>query len=417
MRHIYTIIFYLISPYIFLRLWWKGRKTPGYRQNWAERLGYAPELPSCIWLHAVSVGELLAAKPIVMALQKHYPQTPIVLTGMTATGRALAQPLCNQMVHYTYVPYDFPSAVRRFLQRSKPHLAIIMETELWPNLIYETAAQRIPIVIANACLSEKSFRGYQKIPAIVKPMMDAISLIGAQTAIDRERFIQIGANPDKTLVWGSIKFEVIVPQALVTAGREARQAWSQPRPVVIAASTHAPEEKIALQAFQILRKNFPDALLIVVPRHPQRFDEVAELCRKQGFKTLRRSEQKTCTPDVDIFLGDSLGEMFFFYAMADVVFLGGSLLPLGGHNLLEPAALGLALTTGNQIFNIEEVVDLLKAQQALRVVANETELAQAWNELLTNPDLREAMGRGASAVVEKNRGALEKHMAGIAKFV
>lgn len=396
-----------------MRLWRKGRKTLAYRQHWSERLG-RPTIPpeGCgIWLHAVSVGEFQAAKPLLAALRKRYPHETILVTAMTATGRELIAQSRLEGIYHSYVPYDFPHVIRRFLRRVRPKAIIIMETELWPNIFHQAQQHRIPLLLANACLSAKSFRGYQRIPALVKPMLSACTVIGAQTTEDQARFIQLGAARERVPVLGSLKFDVEIPEAQVAQGKMDYHRWGLQRPAVLAASTHPGEERLVLQAFERLRQTHPRALLILVPRHAHRFDEVAALCRTQGYETVRRSAGKDCQATTQIFLGDTLGELFFYYAMADCVFLGGSLVPeIGGHNLLEPAVLGMPLITGQFIQNIQVVVDALLAAHALELVADASELAAVWALLLENPKRRFEMGESARAVVVSHRGSLQRHL-------
>ncbi len=412
MRYLYSLIFYLGMPAIFLRLWWKGRKSPGYRQRWGERLGFINALTAenCIWLHAVSVGELIAAKPLINNLRQRYPQQTLVITSMTVSGSVLAGQLAGDKVCCFYVPYDMPAVVKRFLDRTRPCLAIIMETELWPNLIHYTAQRKIPILLANARLSAQSATGYQRIAKLLKPMLQQISTIAAQTAEDARRFISLGADPERTLVWGNMKFDVKVPVELVDKGHLLRSSWGERRPTVIAASTHAGEEEQILQAFAELRKSWPTCLLMLVPRHPDRFNEVAVLCQRRGFSTVRRSDSVPCSAETQVFLGDSLGELFLYYAAADVAFVGGSFVTVGGHNLLEPAALGLPIVTGPQLFNFTEIFNLLEQAEAIVQVNDAKGLAETWSALLGDEIGSRGMGERARAVVEKNRGSLERHL-------
>jgi len=412
MRYLYSGLFYLIFPFIFLRLWWKGRKNPAYRLRQKERLGFINPLKGkhIIWVHAVSLGEMIAARPLIQGLQKFYPEKEIIITNMTPTGSALASQIFGKTAHYAYVPYDTPDAVQRFLSRANPELAIIIETELWPNLLHYTAKRGIPILLANARLSEKSARGYARISGLIRPMLQAIRLIAVQTSVEAQRFISLGANPDRVVVTGSIKFDVPTPQNLVAAGHELRSSWGEKRPIVIAASTHAGEEEKVLRAFAEIRKNWPNALLVLVPRHADRFDEVALLCQKQGLSVIRRTEQLPCVAETQVFLGDTLGELFLFYAVADVAFVGGSFATVGGHNLLEPAALALPILTGPNLFNFTEIFALLNKAEAAICVVDEIELAKVCTELLGDEVRRKIMGERAQRVVEENRGALQKHL-------
>lgn len=411
MRNIYSLLFYLALPFIFLRLIWKGRKTPAYRQRWQQRLGFIkPQTQGTIWLHAVSLGELIAARPLINALRKNYPEQKILITNMTASGAGLAAQLANEYIDYVYLPYDVPDAVNRFLDRAKPKLTIIMETELWPNLIHFTAKRKIPLLLANARLSARSSQGYHKIKFLTKPLLQDITVIAAQTHDDAQRFVSLGADPQRTMVWGNIKFDVPYPEELVAKGRALRQSWGQPGPILIAASTHAGEEDKVLTAFAELRKNWLQALLIIVPRHPERFDEVASLCQKRGFSMIRRSQNLPCNAETAVFVGDSLGELFVYYAAADLAFVGGSLAPIGGHNLLEPAALELPIITGPNMMNFIEITQLLTAANALITIKDEEELAAVWQQLLNDKPRQQQMGANAKQVVEANKGALQRHV-------
>lgn len=418
MRNLYSLLFYLVLPLVFLRLRWKGRKIPGYRERWQERLGFIkPQTQGTLWLHAVSLGELIAARPLINSLRKNFPEHKILITNMTASGSGLAAQLANDHIQYAYLPYDLPKAVNRFLDRAQPQLAIIMETELWPNLIHYTAKREIPILLANARLSARSCQGYQKIKFLMQPLLQKITVVAAQTRADADRFINLGADTQQTKVWGNVKFDVPYPEDLVTKGRVLRESWGAPRPIVIAASTHSGEEDKALTAFTELRKTWPNALLILVPRHPERFDEVANLIQKRGFSIVRRSQNLPCTAETDVFLGDSLGELFLYYAASDVAFVGGSLAPIGGHNLLEPAALELPIITGPNMMNFTEVTQLLSSAQALIIIKDEQELAQAWQQLLTDKPRCQQMGARARQVVEANKGALQRHLDFIATSI
>jgi 3-deoxy-D-manno-octulosonic-acid transferase len=419
MRYLYTVLFYLALPAIFIRLWWKGKKTPAYRQRWAERLGYIKPLSAsnCLWVHAVSLGEMIAAKPLIEALSKTYPEKTILVTTMTVTGSNFAQKLANQQIQHVFIPYDIPDAIHRFLNRTRPLCAVVMETELWPNLLYYTARRNIPILLANARLSQASMQGYLKIRWLIKHTIADIRYIAAQTQADAERFLQLGAKTEQLRVLGNLKFDVSLPHTLIDQGRELRRSWGEHRPTLIAASTHATEEEKVLTAFTTVQKTYPNALLILVPRHPERFNEVANLLQQRGFAFMRRSEHKTCDNNTTVFLGDSVGEMFLYYAMTDIVFIGGSFIKLGGHNPLEPAALSLPIITGDCVFNFREVFRLLHDAHGAVTVVDETQLAQAWLELLGDEKRRLTMGENAQAVVAQNRGALARHVACVAEIM
>lgn len=420
MRYIYSFVFYLAVPFILIRLFWKGRKSPDYRKRWWERFGFVKPLSKegAIWVHAVSLGEMVVAKPLIKAIQARYPDAPIVITNMTATGAAMAKQLECEGVYGFYVPYDLPDVVNRFIKRIRPKLLIIMETELWPNLVHYVSHQNIPILLANARLSEESAAGYQRIKQIIQPLLSQMNMIAVQTQEEVLRFVALGANPDQTIALGSIKFDIPVPEALVQEGKALRESWgAQHRPFLSAASTHGGEDEKVLKAFAKVRETYADAMLVLVPRHPERFDEVAKLCEKSGYKVVRRSQKVLCDETTDVFIGDSFGEMFLYYALADVVFLGGSFARVGGHNLLEPAALSLPLVTGTHIFNFAEVFKLLDKQEAIMQVHDEDELSEAWLKLLNDKEKASEMGMRAKQVVLQNQGALEKHIEQVEKLM
>lgn len=412
MRYLYSILFYMALPFVVLRLCLKSRKNKAYMQDWKQRFGFVPSLDAkqCIWIHAVSVGELITAKPLIQALEKQYPGCEFVITNMTPTGHALAKQMQGKNFHHFYVPYDVPSAVNRFLDHIHPQLLIIMETELWPNLIHYTASRKIPIVLSNGRMSEKSAKGYERIRHVTQEMLRNIRLILVQTQAEAERYIALGAHKESIVVTGSIKFDIPLPTQKIEEGHALRASWGQKRPTMIAASTHSGEEEKVLFAFSELRKKFPDALLVLVPRHQERFDMVAQICFKHALTVVRRSEKIACTPDVPVFLGDSLGEMFVYYACADVAFVGGSLAPVGGHNLLEPAAIGLPIITGDYLINFTEIFNLLNQARAVIKVENEEELARAVIDLFKDPKRSRQMGMAAQQVVESNRGALKRQL-------
>ncbi|CDH47302.1 Three-deoxy-D-manno-octulosonic-acid transferase domain protein [Candidatus Contendobacter odensis Run_B_J11] len=406
LRRFYTGLLYLMLPLALLRLYWRGYRDPGHRQRWRERLGFIPSLPTgSLWLHAVSVGETRAALPLIRALQTRYPDLPLLVTTTTLTGSRQVREALGEQVHHVYAPYDLPGAVARFLRNSQPRLAVIMETELWPNLLRQCAMAGVPTVIANARLSERSARGYARIHRLTALMLRDITLIAAQAEADAERFRALGAP--RVRVTGNLKYDLPLPKTLLEQGRVLRRdVLGENRLVWIAASTHAGEDEPVLDAFAILRRRWPDLLLMLVPRHPERFDGVAAQCRQRGFPTVRRSEQRPCAPGSAVFLGDSMGELLRFYAAADLAFVGGSLVATGGHNVLEPALLGLPVLFGPHMFNFTEAGERLLAANAAWQIANAAELAVAVERLLTDPERRQAAGQRGRAVVECHRGAL-----------
>lgn len=412
MRYLYSFLLYLILPFILLRLWWKARRLPAYRHRWWERLGFIKPItePFSIWIHGVSVGETIAAIPLMQELHQRFPQYAIVMTTMTPTGSELASKQIMDKIYHVYIPYDLPDSVARFIHRIRPKLAIIMETELWPNILHQLAKNNIPVMLANARLSARSAKGYRYISGLTHTLLNHIHFIAAQTAEDARRFISLGANAENVQVTGSIKFDTQIPHDMVLQGKLLRASWDIDRPVWIAASTHAGEDEKILNAFATVRKKLPTTLLILVPRHPERFHSVETLCIQKGYNVIKRREGLPCLIDTDIFLGDSLGELFLYYAASDVAFVGGSLVAVGGHNLLEPAALGLPIISGHHLFNFTEISRLLYEADALIIVHKEQELAQAVIHLLQDNMLRKKMGEHGAKVVEKNRGALQKHL-------
>jgi len=409
-RAIYTVIFYLFLPIIVVRLLWRSRKAPAYRQRILERFGYvAPLEGPLLWVHAVSVGEVLAARPLIQRLRQRYPQHTIVVTTMTPTGADRVADIKG--VQHRYAPYDTPGAVGRFLKRINPQQLFIMETEIWPNMLHQCRARDIPSLLVNARMSARSARGYARFAPLVRQALGNLSHIAAQTEADRERLIGLGADPERVTVTGSIKFDFEPPADIQQQGVTLRQQWGSQRPVWIAASTHQGEDEQVLQAFEQVKKAVPDALLILVPRHPERFQQVAELCRSRGYQAVLRSEQRAGDESTDIFLGDTMGELMLFYAAADLAFVGGSLVPTGGHNLLEPASLGLPVLTGPHMFNFAEIHRLLQQADASIEVSNPKQLAQQVINLLNNPQRLKQMGENGLRLVQQNRGALDRVLA------
>lgn len=417
LRRLYTGLTYLLLPVALLRLYWRGRQDGEHRQRWRERLGFLPALPTAgLWVHAVSVGETRAALPLIRALLARYPQWPVLVTTTTLTGSRQVREALGAQVHHVYAPYDLPSAVRRFLRQTRPRLAVIMETELWPNLLHQCALAHIPVLLANARLSERSARGYARIGCLTSAMLQEVTLIAAQADADAARFRALGAP--RVEVSGNLKYDLQLPDDLRERGRQLRQALlGTQRLVWIAASTHAGEDEPILDAFARLRERWPTLLLLLVPRHPERFSGVATLCRQRGFSLIRRSDRQPCSPDTAVFLGDSMGELLLFYAAADLAFVGGSLVATGGHNVLEPALLGLPVVFGPHMFNFTEAGQRLLQAEAAWQVADAAELALAIDRLLTDSALRQAAGQRGREMVERHRGALAGTLARIATLL
>ncbi len=411
MRYLYTVLTYLLRPIALAAVLWRGLRDRRYWLGLGERLGLGPRAGAAetIWVHAVSLGEVTAAAALIRALRTRHPDTPLILTTATLTGRERAEGLFGDGITVRYLPYDTPGSVRRFLARARPRLAVIMETELWPNLFHRCRRLGIPIVLANARLSVKSVTRYRRFGPLFR---DALSLgrlaIAAQSAEDAERFIAVGAQRDRTRVIGNLKFDIAVDAAVIERGRELRRAYGAARPVWIAGSTHQGEEEAALTAHAQVLAAVPSALLLLVPRHPERFQAVADLLNRRGLRFERRSSDGEVRPDCPVLLVDTVGELASLYASVDVAFVGGSLVPVGGHNLLEPAALGVPVITGPYQSNAQEIADWLLGEGAALQVADAAGLAAALEDLLTHPELRRRIGAKGLHVVAVNRGSLDR---------
>ncbi|MBF8778926.1 lipid IV(A) 3-deoxy-D-manno-octulosonic acid transferase [Pseudomonas fulva] len=420
-RTLYTLLFHLGLPLVALRLFLRGRKAPAYRQRIGERFacGLAALRPGGIWVHAVSVGESIAAAPMVRALLAAYPGLPITLTCMTPTGSERIRALFadEPRVQHCYLPYDLPWTTGRFLEHVQPRLGIIMETELWPNLIHQCHRRGIPVALANARLSERSARGYARFAGLTRPMLGEMSLIAVQTETEAERFRQLGARPECVQVTGSIKFDLQIDAQLLPRARELRQRWgASQRPVWIAASTHEGEDALILEAHRQLLAIHGDVLLILVPRHPERFDAVHALC-SQRFATVRRSSGAAVDGATRVLLGDTMGELLFLYALADIAFVGGSLVANGGHNPLEPAALSLPVIMGPHVFNFLEISAMLRQAGALQQVDDADGLALAVRQRLELPQQARRMGEAGRAVMQANQGALQRLLDGLGRLL
>ena len=417
----YSLFFRIALPFVLLRLWWIGRTNPEAFVRWQERLGYVEAFDEpVIWVHAVSVGETIAAAPLVKALLRRNPDIPILMTAMTPTGSARARALFGDRVHYAFSPYDTPGAVRRFVGRVRPRALVIMETELWPNMIALSRQREVPIFLINARLSSRSARGYERVASLVRPLLRSISWIAAQAEEDAGRFLRIGATPESVSVTGSIKFDVEVSDEVRAESSGLRAALGADRPVWIAASTHDGEDRQILEAHQQILEHFPNALLMIVPRHPERFDDVARLIDAMGLSLVRRSQSGSDGGGKvgrEVYLGDTMGELLMLYGASDVAFVGGSLIERGGHNPLEPAAWGIPVVSGPHIFNFETIYDRLDSGQGLFITDSAESLAQCVVHLFSDKSSAQKAGHNALAVVNANRGALEKVVDGIVKRV
>lgn len=418
MRLLYTTLFFIGIPFIILRLLWRGFSANAYWHRWAERFGKSliiAEDTSVIWIHAVSVGEVEACRPLVKHLQTEYPDHQLLITTMTPTGSERVKLLFEDAVFHCYLPYDLPFAINQFLNRTKPQFGIIMETEIWPNLLHCCKQRDIPLVLANARLSERSAKGYARFAEFIKETLQNIPLIATQGQDDRKRFQRLGANIENVHAIGNLKYEITLPASLTEQADAMRHIWGRNRPVWVAASTHQGEEQMVINASRQIRALLPDLLVIIVPRHPQRFDRVAALASKAGFKTLRRSDHQPCPADVQILVVDTMGELPLFYAASDVAFVGGSLVPHGGHNILEPAALGRAIVIGPHYFNFNDITtDFLRADAAIEVSDTQS-LANITIKLLQNPQQRAQMGDAALKLIAGSQSA-STHLINLIKY-
>ncbi|PIF50839.1 3-deoxy-D-manno-octulosonic-acid transferase [Pseudomonas sp. 29] len=421
-RTLYTALFYLGLPLVAIRLWLRARKAPAYARRIGERFSYGmPTLqPGGIWVHAVSVGESIAAAPMIRALLQRYPQLPITVTCMTPTGSERIQALFanDPRIQHCYLPYDLPCAAARFLDRVQPKLAVIMETELWPNHIHQCAKRGIAVALANGRLSERSAKGYGRFGKLTAPMLAEMSLFAVQTEAEAQRFRDLGARPETVEVTGSIKFDLTIDPQLLQRAADLRGQWQAlERPVWIAASTHEGEDEVILDAHRRLLANHPDALLILVPRHPERFNSVFELCQREGFATVRRSTGANVDAQTSVLLGDTMGELLFLYALADSAFVGGSLVANGGHNLLEPAALAKPVISGPHLFNFLDIAAQLREAGALAEVDDAEGLALEVQRLFELPRDAQRMADAGLAVMRRNQGALQRLLDGLGRLI
>ena len=403
---------YIAAPLFSVVLLFRGLRDRSYRQHFGERFGGGESLEQqCIWVHAVSVGEVQAAAALVNTLHERYPDIPIVVTTFTPTGAGRARALFRDRAHVRYLPFDLPGAVRRFFKKVKPRIAVIFETELWPNLYHECGRRRVPLVLASARISARSVGRYRRLGALFRETLAQGVVIAAQGEADANRFRSLGSDPGSTYVTGNLKFDFSVPADIGARGRVLREYYAPGRLVWVAGSTHGGGEEDALiEAQKLVRSRLPNALLVMAPRHPNRFGEVAAQLVSRGVRFIRRSQTPAAGAigEADILLLDSLGELLDFYAAGDVAFVGGSLVPIGGHNLLEPAALGMPILTGPHNSNSAEAARVLISSGAAQVAENPQDLADKVVALLKDPEGRARMGKEGRAFVEANKGALQK---------
>jgi 3-deoxy-D-manno-octulosonic-acid transferase len=412
-KRIYSTLFYAAAPLLLARLYWKGRRQPGYRDRIAERFGFhkGPEEPVDIWFHAVSVGECEAAFPVIKALLEQEPELRLLVTCTTPTGSARISAVLGDGVRQVYLPYDLPVAVDRFLDHFRPGLAVILETEIWPNLFLACRARHTPVVIINGRLSAKSARGYGRLRRITREALGAVRLIAGQTEEDAERYVAIGADPDRVKVMGNIKFDIEFDEAMRQSAHALRKSLFGSRPVWIAGSTHPGEEEAVLDALAEIREAMPEVLLVLVPRHPERSSQVRKLCEQRGQNVVNRSEGCPSGPDTQVFLVDGIGELRAFYAAADVAYIGGSLVTHGGQNPLEAAITGMPVLFGPHMTNFRDIAGRLLEKGAAVRIENAAALASEVLQCFRRPERAQEMGRNGRTFVESNRGAVERVLA------
>ncbi len=408
-RFFYTLIYSLFIPLIVARLWWRGRLNPGYRQRIAERFGLIHGArANGLWVHAVSVGETLAAAPFIDDFRKRYPDLPVTVTTTTPTGSDQVRRLFGDDVFHVFLPYDLPWIWQLFLKRLAPGLLVVMETELWPNLLAACERRKIPVMLANARLSEKSARGYTKFSALTAPMLKRLSLVAVQNATDGQRFLSLGLSESRLEVTGSVKFDVQIAPDIHQQGQALRQQWGEQRMVLALASSHAGEDELLLDLYPSLLQQCPDLLLLLIPRHPERFDAVAAAVQQRGLVLARRSVGNA-SAGTQVYIADSMGEMLLLLAAADLVLVGGSLIAHGGHNPIEPAALGKATLMGPHHMNFAVIADELLQRGALQIVSDQPEALQLQLQgYLSDAEARQQMGVAGLQAVTDNRGAVSR---------
>ena len=408
MHVLYNLLTYLLLV-PFLVYWLiRGLGNRAYFDRLGQRFGFGlPRLERCIWVHAVSVGEVQAAAPLVRALADRFPDHAILITTVTPTGAARVRALFGDRVHHAYVPFEFPHAVNALFRCTNPSVALVMETEIWPNLYRGCGIREIPLILVSARISPRSVPGYRKLLPLIRETLSHGIIIASQSQQDADRFLALGASPERTYVMGNIKFDLQQDEGVAARGRAERTRLFGERPVWIAASTHRGEEEIVLDVHEALRARHDDLLLVLVPRHPERFAAVRDLVRERGFSVVARTEGRAAG-DAAVFLCDTMGEVPLFYAASDVAFVAGSLVPIGGHNLLEPASLGVPVVTGPHNFNAQDIADLLISMRACIRVEGPDELVEVVSDLLTDVDEAARLGRAGQQVLEENRGALQR---------
>jgi len=410
MRFAYALLTYLLMPVYAVYWMVRGLGNRGYRDRFGQRFGFGYPLMTggSIWIHAVSVGEVQAAVPLINSLAKQFPDRRLLVTTVTPTGAARVETLFGNSVQHCYIPFETPYAVTRFFNAAQPDIALILETEIWPNLYYECGRREIPLVLVSARISPNSVGAYRSFLPLFRETLSYGIVIAAQSEADAERFRLLGAAPERTKVTGNIKFDIELPKDLLERGDAFRRDNFEDRPVWVAASTHDREEEQVLFAHEHVRKQFPDALLVLAPRHPERFATVRSLLHRQGLNFVARTDGVPCTSDTEVYLGDTMGDVPMFYAAANVAFVGGSLVPVGGHNLLEPAALGRPVVTGPHLFHTQDIADKFEKLGASIAVNNAAQLGAAVIDLFANEAMATDIGNRGREIVQQNKGALDR---------
>ena len=409
MRFFYSFLIILCTPFVLLYFTIRGLRDRAYLGRWRERFGFITvgDQRGGILVHAASVGEFNAASPLIRALLKSYPEIPLKVTTLTPTGSDRVKRDLGDKVAHSYVPIDLPGAVGRFLKRLQPRLIIVMETEIWPNLYLQSRHLNIPLLMANARLSTRSVNRFRRLPVFVREVLQTVAWIGAQSAADKDRLVNCGANLQRIDMTGNLKFDLSVPASLEERASALRLRWGRERPVLVAGSTHEADENVVIPAFVNLLETFPDALLILVPRYPERFSRTTQLARAAGLQTELRSQGESCSRQARCFVIDTIGELMSYYACADVAYVGGSMGEQGGHNALEPVALGKPVLMGPNMENAQEIANQLIKCNAARRVTNQQDFKQAAEEILRDGVLRDSMGQAGLELLEKNKGALD----------
>lgn len=409
---VYSLLTAFLTPIVLLRLAIRGIKAPAYFRRWKERFGVFPNprFEKSILIHAVSVGEVNAAIPLIKALMEKYTDYDFVITTVTPTGSNRVQQIFGNTVFHLYLPYDLPGAVKRFLRKINPQLAVVMETEIWPNLFRFCKKKEIPIVVANARLSELSLKGYKWVQSLAAMAVNNTKFVAAQTKTDAERMVRLGCDVNKIYVVGSLKFDIIIENETIEKGKEIHQHCSPNNLIWIAASTHHDDEYHILEAYTELKKSYPQLMLIIVPRHPERFQTTAQACINRGFNTQLRSKVGLFDEAADVFIVDTMGEMLEFYAASDIAFVGGSIANIGGHNVLEAAIFRLPVLVGPNTHNFAEITQLLHDCGGSRLVSNKDAIIENMKDLIENPETRKKMGDAAYQLVQENRGAVNLTM-------